>query len=96
MKSYSPEFLRMLMNVTLSATLICYGLYTTSARTVEVHGGQGLIYTLPIAMFGLFRYLYLVMEKGLGENTVADVLKDPALLAICAAYMGAAMALLGI
>lgn len=95
MKSYSPEFLRMLMNVTLSATLICYGLYTTSARTVEVHGSPRLIYTLPIAMFGLFRYLYLVMEKGYGENTVADVLRDPAMLAICAAYLAAAMALLG-
>ena len=33
------------------------------------------------------------MEKGLGENTVADVLKDPALLAICAAYVGAAILL---
>ncbi|MDB5103958.1 MAG: UbiA prenyltransferase [Fibrobacteres bacterium] len=96
LKSYSPEFLRMLLAITLSATLITYGLYTTSPRTLEVHGSTRLIYTLPIAMFGLFRYLYLVMEKGFGENTVADVPRDPALLAICALYVAAGVILLGL
>ncbi|MDQ3000139.1 MAG: decaprenyl-phosphate phosphoribosyltransferase [Fibrobacterota bacterium] len=95
LKSYSPEFLRSLLAITLSATLITYGLYTTSERTLEVHGSARLIYTLPIAMFGLFRYLYLVMEKGYGENTVADVRKDPALLLVCALYIGACAILLG-
>ncbi len=94
LKNYSPEFLRMLMAVTLAATLMTYGLYTTSARTIQVHGSTRLIYTLPIAMFGLFRYLYLVMEKGYGENTVADVRKDPALLLICIAYVAAGAGLL--
>jgi 4-hydroxybenzoate polyprenyltransferase len=96
LRSYSPEFLRSLLSITLSATLITYGLYTTSPRTLEVHGSSRLIYTLPIAMFGLFRYLYLVMEKGYGENTVADVRKDPAMLILCAAYVIAGMLLLGL
>lgn len=94
LKSYSPEFLRVLIAITLSGTLITYGLYTTSERTLAVHGGTRLIYTLPIAMLGLFRYLYLVMERGLGENTVADVRKDPAMLIICAAYVAACILLL--
>ncbi len=95
LKSYSPEFLRSLLAITLSATLITYGLYTTSERTLEVHGSVRLIYTLPIAMFGLFRYLYLVMEKGYGENTVADMRKDPAMLIVCALYLCACLLLLG-
>ena len=95
LKSYSPEFLRSLLAITLAATLMTYGLYTTSARTALVHGGSHLIYTLPIAMFGLFRYLYLVMEKGYGENTVADVRKDGALLGACAVYVVASVLLLG-
>lgn len=93
-RSYSPEFLRMLLAVTLSATLMTYGLYTMSEHTVRVHGNARLVYTLPIAMFGLFRYLYLVMEKGYGENTVADVRKDPAMLLICLSYVAAGAALL--
>jgi len=87
LRNYSPEFLRALMSVTLSATLITYGLYTTSARTVAVHGTERLIYTLPIAMFGMFRYLYLVMERGLGENTVADILRDRQMLLASALYL---------
>ena len=94
LRSYSPEFLRSLMAISLAATLITYGLYTTSPRTALVHGDSHLIYTLPIAMFGLFRYLYLVMEKGFGENTVADVRKDVALLITCALYAVASLLLL--
>jgi 4-hydroxybenzoate polyprenyltransferase len=96
LRSYSPEFLRSLLSITLSATLITYGLYTTSPRTLEVHGSSRLIYTLPIAMFGLFRYLYLVMEKGYGENTVADLRKDPAMLFLCTLYVVAGLLLLGL
>jgi len=88
LRSYSPEFLRILLGVTLSATLITYGLYTTNTRTVEFHHTENLIYSLPIAMFGLFRYLYLVMERGYGENTVADILKDRLMLTVCAIYIG--------
>ena len=87
MQCYSPEFLRVLLAVTLSATLITYGLYTTNIQTVEFHKTGNLIYSLPIAMFGLFRYLYLVMERGFGENTVADIFKDHAMLSICVLYV---------
>jgi len=94
LRSYSPEFLRLLLGVTLSATLITYGLYTTNIQTVQFHHTTNLIYTLPVAMFGLFRYLYLVMEKGYGENTVADILKDRTMMAIVVLYVSEAAALL--
>lgn len=94
LRNYSPEFLRLLLGVTLSATLITYGLYTTSSQTVEFHHTTHLIYSLPIAMFGLFRYLYLVMEKGYGENTVADILKDAGMLTVSLVYVACVALLL--
>lgn len=94
LRSYSPEFLRTLLAITLASTVITYGLYTTSPRTALVHPHSHLIYTLPIALFGLFRYLYLVMEKGFGENTVADVRKDTPLLLACGAYAAISLLLL--
>lgn len=94
LRRYSPEFLRTLLGITLASTLITYGLYTASPRAAAIHPHAHLIYTLPIAMFGMFRYLYLVMEKGFGENTVADVRKDKALLLACAAYAALSLALL--
>lgn len=94
LRRYSPEFLRVLLGVTLSATLMTYGLYTTSPRTQEVHGTSLLIYTLPVVMFALFRYLYLVMERGYGENTVADVIGDRQMLLAILAYVASAGGLL--
>jgi 4-hydroxybenzoate polyprenyltransferase len=94
LRNYSPEFLRTLLGATMASTVITYGLYTTSPRAALVHPHAPLIYTLPVAMFGLFRYLYLVMEKGFGENTVADVRKDKTLLLACAAYVALSLALL--
>jgi len=81
-------------SITLASTVITYGLYTTSPRTALVHPHARLIYTLPIALFGLFRYLYLLMEKGYGENTVADVRKDFPLLLACVAYVAVSLLLL--
>lgn len=89
-EDYSPEFLRMLLAVTLACTLIVYGLYTVSPQTLELHGTGDLVYTLPFVAFALFRYLYLVMQKGFGENLSAEFLRDPWLLASGAAYMGMA------
>lgn len=94
LKKYSPEFLRMLLGITLSATLITYALYTTSPRTLEIHHTNRLIYTLPLVIFGLFRYLYLVLEDGFGENTLADLLKDKQLFLTCVFYVVATGGLL--
>jgi len=87
LKKYSSKFLRMLLGITLSATLITYALYTTSSRTLEIHHTGNLLYTLPLVIFGLFRYLYLVIEDGFGENTVADLLKDKQLLFASVLYV---------
>jgi 4-hydroxybenzoate polyprenyltransferase len=94
LRRYSPEFLRVLLGVTLSATVMTYGLYTTSARTLSVHGTSQLLYTLPLVLFALFRYLYLVMQRGFGENTVADFLRDRQLALAAVAYVALSGALL--
>jgi 4-hydroxybenzoate polyprenyltransferase len=75
-KEYSPEFLRMLLAVTLACTLMTYGLYTMNPVTVAFHGTERLIYTLPFAAFVMFRYLYLVMAQGYGENLAREFLRD--------------------
>jgi 4-hydroxybenzoate polyprenyltransferase len=87
MHAYTPDFLRALLSITLSATLIAYGLYTMSPRTQEVHGTSALIYTLPLVAFTLFRYLFLVLVRGYGEDTAAEVLRDRTLFWSVAVYV---------
>lgn len=85
-EEYSPEFLRVLLGVTAACTLMAYGLYAMSPRTVEFHGTVRLIYTLPFAAFLMFRYLWLVMERGYGENLSQEMAKDKGLLGGLLAY----------
>jgi 4-hydroxybenzoate polyprenyltransferase len=85
-EEYSPEFLRVLLGVTAACTLMAYGLYAMSPHTVEYHGTERLIYTLPFAAFLMFRYLWLVMQRGYGENLSGELMRDRGLLGGVAAY----------
>ncbi len=64
---YSKGLLKSMLIISSSASLISYALYT-------IEQSSGLVYTLPVVTFGLFRYL-MVSEKGLGDATEA-MLKD--------------------
>jgi 4-hydroxybenzoate polyprenyltransferase len=86
-EEYSPEFLRMLLAVTLTCTLMTYGLYTMNPETVAIHDTERLVYTLPFAAFAMFRYLYLVMRRGFGENLSGELIRDRGLLAGIIAYL---------
>lgn len=64
---YSSSFLEGILWFTASSSLVTYALYTLENR-------KALIYTVPLAAFGLVRYIYLVKE-GMGDPTDA-LLKD--------------------
>lgn len=57
-------------------TLICYGLYTVDPATIAKHHTSDLIYTLPFAIYGVFRYQKLAVGSPLGEDPTELVIKD--------------------
>ncbi|WP_447920798.1 decaprenyl-phosphate phosphoribosyltransferase [Achromobacter aegrifaciens] len=76
LRHYSPQLLDVLMAITVSMTILTYGLYTLDPATSVMHGTENLIVTLPIVTFGVFRYLYLIYKQGAGEDTGRDLLSD--------------------
>ena len=56
--------------IVISATsvIIAYGLYTLSPSTIETHGTDQLIFTVPIVMYGVFRYLFTLHRAGGGGD----------------------------
>jgi 4-hydroxybenzoate polyprenyltransferase len=70
---YSTEFLDAMIAVVTAATVIAYAIYTIWPATVQKFNTQGLIYTVPFVLFGLFRYMYLVIVKNKGGSP-SDVL----------------------
>jgi 4-hydroxybenzoate polyprenyltransferase len=76
LKEYSPYLLDQMIAVVTASTVISYALYTMSAQTVQKFGTTNLKYTIPMVLFGIFRYLYLIHQKDEGGNPESIVLKD--------------------
>lgn len=87
LENYSAPVLRLFLSVSASCTILSYGLYTISPRTLESHSNGLMIYSLPIVIYGLFRYLYLVLSGQKGENPSRELLSDPHLLATTVLYL---------
>lgn len=85
---YSPEMLEQFIAVTAACTIIAYGLYTVSPKTVAIHGSDDLIVTLPFVVYGIFRYLFLLHRRSKGNDTAKDLVQDRHLLVTVAAWVG--------
>ncbi len=76
LKEYSVEFADQINTIAAAGTIISYALYTVSERTVATFGTEKLIYTTPFVIYGIFRYMYLMHQKNLGESPTSIVTKD--------------------
>jgi len=45
-----------------------YAMYTLAAETVKEHGSKNLIITVPLVVYGMYRYQYLVLQRGKGGD----------------------------
>jgi hypothetical protein len=59
-----------------AATVIAYAIYTIWPATVSKFDTRNLIYTVPFVVFGLFRYMYLVLIKDRGGSPSEVLLSD--------------------
>lgn len=80
LEKYTPYMLDQMISVASSATVISYILYTLSDETIRRFGTRRLVYTVPLVIFGIFRYLYLVHHKNAGGNPETTMFADPSLL----------------
>jgi len=86
LQDYSTPFLDQISVVLLSVTVIAYIMYTLTSQTAAQTGTEVLTYSTVFVLYGVFRYLYLVHEKGRGSPT-ETLLTDRALLIDIALWM---------
>lgn len=80
LEHYDERMLDVMIAVTSAGVVIAYSLYTVSPDTIARHGTGALVYTSPLILYGMFRYLYLLyIQKG-GEDPAAEVVKDKHIL----------------
>jgi 4-hydroxybenzoate polyprenyltransferase len=93
LKEYSVGFLDQMISIVTASTLISYSFYTISPGVEEKLGTSYLFLTIPFVLYGIFRYLYLVHQRGQGGSPTAALLTDRSLM-ICVALWGLAAALI--
>jgi len=73
---YNPQLLDQMIAVVTGSAVIAYTLYTLADRTIAVVGTSYLIVTVPLVIFGVFRYLYLVYKGNQGGNPELVIFSD--------------------
>jgi 4-hydroxybenzoate polyprenyltransferase len=88
---YSAGFLDQLITIVTAATLIAYTIYTIAPGTVTKFHSPALVYTIPFVVYGIFRYLYLIRERGDGGSPSRTLYRDLPLLATIAGWLAVAI-----
>ena len=78
---YSVEFLDAVIAVVTAATAIAYSIYTIWPATVAKFNTANLVYTIPFVVYGLFRYMYLVLVRNRGGSPSEILASDMPLVA---------------
>jgi 4-hydroxybenzoate polyprenyltransferase len=90
---YSPYLIDQMTSVVTASVVTAYTFYTLSPETVAKFGTARLSWTLPLVLYGIFRYLYLVHRKDLGDSPTDILLTDRPLLATVALWVGLVIAI---
>jgi 4-hydroxybenzoate polyprenyltransferase len=73
---YSPAFLDQMINVVTASSVVSYALYAVAPETVAKFGTQDLVWTIPLVLYGIFRYLYLMYQRPGERNPTEVILHD--------------------
>ena len=72
LKEYSLPLLDQLITIVMAATIMAYSLYTFQGPT----GNHRLMITIPLVLYGMFRYLYLMHMRMEGGSPEEVLLRD--------------------
>lgn len=76
LERYSAPLLDQMMNVVTASAVVSYALYAMAPETVEKYNTQHLVYTIPMVLFGIFRFLYLVHKEEDPRNPTESMITD--------------------
>ncbi len=90
--SYNQEFIDLLIYSVSTCTILSYSFYTFNS-TYHQPQNHSMMLTIPLVVYGIFRYLFLVHVKGAGGTPEQLVFKDRPLLCSIIVWIVAATVL---
>jgi 4-hydroxybenzoate polyprenyltransferase len=85
--NYSIGFIDQIINLSATATILTYALYTLDPVTIAKLGTRDLIFTLPFVIYGVLRYMHIVQHKGGGGSPTEALLRDRTILLTVLGYV---------
>lgn len=76
LNQYSIYFLDLMMTICATATIVTYSLYTMANQDIYHYKNISLIYTIPLVIFSVFRYFFLVQQKNQGGDPTKLLIYD--------------------
>lgn len=76
LEEYSSHFLEHLITIDVACTIIAYSLATFTAPSVPLKPYPLLMSTIPFVIYALFRYMYLIFQRGEGGTPEDLLFKD--------------------
>ncbi len=73
---YSLAFIDQMTSILAAMAILTYAFYTVSADTIAKFGSDKLVYTVPMVLYGILRYLYLIHIQDQGENPSEVITRD--------------------
>lgn len=92
---YTLPLVDQAISVVLGATVLAYTLYTVAPETVAKVGSEGLMVTVPVVLYGLLRYLYLLHRQELGGSPTRVLMLDRPLLSCVVVWLAVAAIVVG-
>ena len=75
---YTPSLLDSLISIVASSTIMAYSLYTFTSP--KQSGNNLMMLTIPLVIFGLFRYVFLAHSRNAGGSPEEVFLRDKPLI----------------
>lgn len=89
LKHYSKELLDALFIFAAALTVMSYGIYAIQSPTALAH--PRLIATVPVVVYGVLRYIYLVLGQHKGEEPESVIMGDRHMIVTLLAFVATAV-----
>lgn len=76
LERYPRGYVDALISIVASSTIVSYAIYSIWPGTVEKVGSARLVYTIPFVVYGVLRYLYLMLATGQGGKPAKALVSD--------------------
>lgn len=86
-RRYEPRLVELMLNVSASMAILTYTLYCLTSRTTQRAGSAHLVWTVPLVIYGMFRYYRITSGPAAGSDPVRVLVRDRVMWLVLGTYV---------